>query len=91
MPGGDFNNFKQVRCENNEHYKADDQRTYPNYSESPVTTSEIGVMERGSKLCHFILYWKSLLRSPFYQSSVGNPSMYFYEKQSTEEKNDRKS
>lgn len=41
MPGGDFNNFKQVRCKNNEHNKADDQRKHPNYSESPVTTSQI--------------------------------------------------
>lgn len=41
MPGGDFNNFKQVRCENNEHNKGDDQRKHRNYSERPVTTSQI--------------------------------------------------
>lgn len=43
-PRGDFNNFKQVRCENNEHSKADDQGKHRNYSESPVTTSQIAML-----------------------------------------------
>lgn len=83
MPGGDFNNFKQVRCENNEHNK--DQRKHRNYSERPVTTSQI-VMSWwkgapnfvilfyiGKVSCVFLLFIKALwiiLRCIFMKSTA---------------------